>query len=90
MQLKQFYNIATKVSSRKNATPFGDLPDCSIDFCSRVNYVLDKRQLYWLRNSLFDIYIWSEFLDIEIENSWYTKTSDSYSKIASHICQREK
>ena len=29
MQLKQFYNIATKVSSRKSATTFGDLPDCS-------------------------------------------------------------
>ena len=28
MQLKQFYNIATKVSSRKSATTFGDLPDC--------------------------------------------------------------
>ena len=27
MQLKQFYNIATKVSSRKSATTFGDLPD---------------------------------------------------------------
>ena len=31
MQLKQFYNIATKVSSRKNATTFGDLPDCLVD-----------------------------------------------------------
>ena len=30
MQLKQFYNIATKVSSKKSATTFGDLPDCSI------------------------------------------------------------
>ena len=28
MQLKQFYYIATKVSSRKSATTFGDLPDC--------------------------------------------------------------
>ena len=28
MQLKQFYNIATKVSSRKSADTFGDLPDC--------------------------------------------------------------
>ena len=27
MQLKQFYNIATKVTSRKSATTFGDLPD---------------------------------------------------------------
>ena len=27
MQLKQFYNVATKVSSRKSATTFGDLPD---------------------------------------------------------------
>ena len=28
MQLKQFYNIATKGSGRKNATTFGDLLDC--------------------------------------------------------------
>ena len=27
VQLKQFYNKATKVSSRKSATTFGDLPD---------------------------------------------------------------
>ena len=27
MQLKQFYNIATKVSSRKSANTFGDLTD---------------------------------------------------------------
>ena len=26
MQLKQFYNIATKVSSKKRATTFGDQP----------------------------------------------------------------
>ena len=28
MQLRQFYNIATKVSSKKSATTFDDLPDC--------------------------------------------------------------
>ena len=29
MQFKHFYNLATKVSSRKkSATTFGDLPDC--------------------------------------------------------------
>ena len=28
MQLKQFYDIATIVSSKKSATTFGDLPDC--------------------------------------------------------------
>ena len=28
MQLKQFQNIVTKVSNRKSATTFGDLPDC--------------------------------------------------------------
>ena len=28
MQLKQLHDIATKVSSRKSATTFGDLPDC--------------------------------------------------------------
>ena len=27
MQLKQFYNKAIKVSSKKSATTFGDLPD---------------------------------------------------------------
>ena len=30
MQLKQFYNIATKVSSRKKCYYFGDLPDCLV------------------------------------------------------------
>ena len=34
MQLKQFYNAAIKVSSKK-CYYFGDLPDCS---CLRVNY----------------------------------------------------
>ena len=28
LQLKQFYDIATKVNCRKSATTFGDLPDC--------------------------------------------------------------
>ena len=28
MQLKKFYNIATKVSRKNNATTFGDLPNC--------------------------------------------------------------
>ena len=28
MQLKQFYNIAINVSSKKSAATFGDLPDC--------------------------------------------------------------
>ena len=37
MQLKQFYNIASKVSSRKSATSFGDLPDCIIF----LNFALD-------------------------------------------------
>ena len=32
MQLKQLYNIATKVSSRKIATTFGDLPDWSLSY----------------------------------------------------------
>ena len=46
MQLKQFYNIATKVNSRKSATTFGDLPDWSgsefrtqvVKFHRRWNY----------------------------------------------------
>ena len=39
IQLKQFYNIATKVSSRKkSATTFGDLPDCAVVFCKIVGY----------------------------------------------------
>ena len=29
MQLKKSYYIATNVYSRKSATTFGDLPDCS-------------------------------------------------------------
>ena len=29
MQLKKSYHIATNVWSRKGATTFGDLPDCS-------------------------------------------------------------
>ena len=29
MQLKKSYHIATNVCSRKSATTFGDLPDCS-------------------------------------------------------------
>ena len=29
MQLKESYYIATNVCSRKSATTFGDLPDCS-------------------------------------------------------------
>ena len=28
MQFKQFYNIATKISSKKKCSTFGDLPDC--------------------------------------------------------------
>ena len=32
MQLKKFYNVATKVSSKKSATTFGDLPDCSVQW----------------------------------------------------------
>ena len=31
MQLKQFHNISTKVSSRKSANTFGDLPDDLLD-----------------------------------------------------------
>ena len=30
MHLKQFYNITAKLSSRKSATTFGDLPDCIV------------------------------------------------------------
>ena len=42
MQLKQFYNIATKVSSRKNATTFGDLPDW---LCYSKGYVNTKKYI---------------------------------------------
>ena len=38
MQWKKSYYIATKVSSRKGATTFGDLPDCS--FLSKLYYIL--------------------------------------------------
>ena len=47
MQLKQFYNIATKVSSRKNATTFGDLPDCSVPSLSEhFLYNSTSQELY--------------------------------------------
>ena len=36
MQLKKSYYIATKVSSRKSATTFGDLPDWWIIGCIMV------------------------------------------------------
>ena len=32
MQLKKSYHIATNVCSRKSATTFGDLPDCSYGY----------------------------------------------------------
>ena len=38
MQLKKSYNIATKVSSRKSATTFGDL----LDWLSSRSHALDK------------------------------------------------
>ena len=58
MKLKQFYNIATKVSSRKSATTFGDLPDCNwpyetidvIIIHSNLNHVNERvpvHQLLW-------------------------------------------
>ena len=36
MQSKQFYNKDTKVSSRKSATTFGELPDCLVNGCHDV------------------------------------------------------
>ena len=46
MQLKQFYNIATKVSSRKSATTFGDLPDCSKSDTTYVHHLQNEE---WLK-----------------------------------------
>ena len=40
MQLKQFYNRATKVSSRKSATTFGDLPDWWGMLFTNISYFL--------------------------------------------------
>ena len=37
----QFYNIATKVNSRKSATTFGDLPDCLPNFSGSWDNVAD-------------------------------------------------
>ena len=52
MQLKQFYNIATKVSSRKSATTFGDLPDWLAMVFSNINkiHILALAKLtFWRR-----------------------------------------
>ena len=38
MQLKQLFNISTKVSGRKSATTFGDLPDCLVDAWCRLSF----------------------------------------------------
>ena len=45
MQLKPFYNIATKVSSRKSATTFGDLPDWLSRNQKQQNATAWKRRL---------------------------------------------
>ena len=46
MQLKQFYDIATKGSSRKNATTFGDLPDCLLVHRDRPPRTGDHIEMY--------------------------------------------
>ena len=58
MQLKQFYSIATKVSSKKSATTFGDKPDCS-GLPSRV-YPMDFAQ--GLHFVVFYVFSYKDFL----------------------------
>ena len=63
MHLKQFYNIATKVSSKNNATTFGDLPDVR-----RTPKFIDKFffkiQVKHVNNKSTEYYI-SPFTDLE-------------------------
>ena len=45
MQLKQFYNIATKVSSTKSGSTSGDLPDCWMEpafYISQICQLSDR------------------------------------------------
>ena len=51
MELKQFYNIATKVRSRKSATTFGDLPDC-LNVCE-LYFSCDSITYIWVINILY-------------------------------------
>ena len=49
MQLKQFYNIATKFISRKKATTFGDVPDW-----------LQLTELSSANNLLCQVWLWQD------------------------------
>ena len=52
MQLKQFYDTATKVSCRKSATTFGDLPDCSSCFI-RHNISRELLERKWVNHTVY-------------------------------------
>ena len=55
MQLKKSYHIATNVSSRKNATTFGDLLDCLVRQHPGSVWVNSVRNIYvhvyWLTHA---------------------------------------
>ena len=59
MQLKKSYHIATNVCSRKSATTFGNLPDCSRNgWAWRHAIGYDSYdQLYWTKRLLYASYI---------------------------------
>ena len=48
MQLKQFYNIATKVSSIKSAATFGDLHDCLHENDFALFFLCDSTSHKWI------------------------------------------
>ena len=87
MQLKQFYNIATKGTSRKSATTFGDLPHWWVKFAPRlINGTSDdeNKQHCELNIYIYMIYIYIYNIYTEAK-AWYEYWS--YRKIIpiSHI-----
>ena len=50
MQLEQFYDIATKVSSKKSATTFGNLPDCLACVISTCGQIFVQHKLQYIFN----------------------------------------
>ena len=79
MQLKQFYNIATKVSSRKSAATFGELPDCLLSFQSfQVKSSIFFTQMLTFCSAVASVIIWclkcrlSEFDHLAISGYFIT------------------
>ena len=70
MQLKQFYNIATKVSSGKSATTFGDLPDCLMTHVLRTSSMQ-------MSNAMWHNLIYVQNIRRNIEWIWFYIHLDS-------------